>query len=400
MSLPNWTPGARRLVPLAVALVLLVVPAVVGHTAGPTVTKVLEYSDSDLRITRLSEGARYSLPGAVAWGDPGEPEIPAVPVSIDLPPAEDVQSYELHVLSERALSPGLAPWPFSRDLENPGTPDPALYRSDRFYPAETVLYSGVGYARGRRIAMFVVHPLRVRPSDGDLTLATRAELVVHLKPSVEPETPAVEPLFPAGSARHDDAAKGFAPSERPSLEGSAVDMVIVSSDAAAAEFQRLADWKTRKGVPTVVRTVSWVKANYTQGVDLQARIRFFIRDAVELWGAKWLLLGGDTDAIPARYVYSRYTNQILILTDLYYASLEGDWNGDGDVYFGEAPAGSNPGDGADLYPDVYLGRIPASTAAAAHIVVDKILAYEQTPPQSADFHRMLALAEVLFPSAW
>ena len=45
---------------------------------------------------------------------------------------------------------------------------------------------------------------------------------------------------------------GFAPRDLPSEEGSAVEMVIVTPPALEASFQVLADWKTQKGVPTVV----------------------------------------------------------------------------------------------------------------------------------------------------
>ena len=63
---------------------------------------------------------------------------------------------------------------------------------------------------------------------------------------------------------------------RPSLEGSDVDYVIVTSDALAPSWQALADWKTRRGVPTVVRTVEWIESNYRHGSDLQETIRTFV----------------------------------------------------------------------------------------------------------------------------
>ncbi len=49
---------------------------------------------------------------------------------------------------------------------------------------------------------------------------------------------------------------GFAPRYSPSLEGSPVEYVIVTTSELEPYFQELADWKTRKGVPAVVRTVA------------------------------------------------------------------------------------------------------------------------------------------------
>ncbi len=80
-----------------------------------------------------------------------------------------------------------------------------------------------------------------------------------------------------------------------------MDYVIITTDALAAEYQRLADWKTEKGVPTVVRTVEWIKAHARNGVDLPETIRFFVRDAYAKWGITYVLLGGDTDILPPRY---------------------------------------------------------------------------------------------------
>ena len=65
----------------------------------------------------------------------------------------------------------------------------------------------------------------------------------------------------------DDGDRGFVPAYQPGLEGSAVQYLIVTVAAMEAEFQRLADWKTRKGVPAVVRTIEWIEENYWRGAD-------------------------------------------------------------------------------------------------------------------------------------
>ncbi len=69
-----------------------------------------------------------------------------------------------------------------------------------------------------------------------------------------------------------------------------------------AEFQVLADYKTAQGLPTVVATTEFIQANYRNGADIQETIRMFIRDAYEKWGMEYVLLGGDSDILPPRYV--------------------------------------------------------------------------------------------------
>jgi hypothetical protein len=176
--------------------------------------------------------------------------------------------------------------------------------------------------------------------------------------------------------------------------------VIVTNEVLEPYFQELADWKTKKGVPTVIRTVSWIESNYPGGSDTAERIRMFLEDAYTSWGTTYVLLGGDTNIVPTRFAYTAYYGGWQISTDLYYSDLDGNWNGDGDSRIGEGYAGvSSPGDSLDLYPDLFVGRAPAATDIEAETFVDKCLAYEKTP--TAYFtDRNLFLAEVLFPYDW
>ena len=187
----------------------------------------------------------------------------------------------------------------------------------------------------------------------------------------------------------------FVPASAPSLEGSPVDYVIITPASLAVSMDSLATWKTAKGVPTVVKTVEWIEANYRRGTDRAETIRFFIQDAYEKWGVQWVLLAGDTPEIPARYFYSTYYfGGSSIPCDLYFAALDGDFNADHDALFGEQPA-----DNPDLYPEVYAGRLPVSTPQAALTVVSKIKHYEK--PVKTDYtDKVLHLSEVLFPAPW
>jgi hypothetical protein len=123
----------------------------------------------------------------------------------------------------------------------------------------------------------------------------------------------------------------FHPTEGPSLDGPAVEQVIVAPDWLASGYAALAEWETRRGIPTVVRTLSWIEANY-EGFDLAARIRSFLRDAHDLWGTRYAILGGDVDDVPTRLVPWEAET---IPSDLYYACLDREWNEDGDEIFAE-----------------------------------------------------------------
>ncbi|MFH1844405.1 MAG: C25 family cysteine peptidase [bacterium] len=197
---------------------------------------------------------------------------------------------------------------------------------------------------------------------------------------------------------------GFQPSKTPSLDGSSVRYLIITNETLAPSFEPLAAHKTALGFPAVVQTVEWIEANYRHGCDVQETIRHFIREAYERWGVEFVLLGGDSDVIPARYITSTYYPSggfTEIPTDLYFGCLEGNWNDDGDYIFGEPYTHYlYPGDECDLGDEVYVGRAPVSNPTTAGIFVDKTIRYENSTSADDFLNNALFLAEVLFPSEY
>jgi len=197
-------------------------------------------------------------------------------------------------------------------------------------------------------------------------------------------------LRPIGDARQ---ATPFAPSLLPSTAGSPVDCVILTPDSLADLFQRLADFQTRSGRPTVVRSLATVRAADPRSNDLPQAIRSFLKSARDLWGTRWAILGGDHDAIPLRTVRVTFGFVQEIPTDAYYADLDGTWDGNGNGIYGEVA------DDLDMQPDIAVGRLSAATRADATAMVDKALRYAGAP-FAPMLSRQLVLAEVLLPQSW
>ncbi len=416
----------RRLAPLLILVTLLSrgLPAAAG---GPSMET--SYDLAEIGIEAQGLYSRVTIPGTGTIKIPGAPALPVRILQFVIPANLRVEEVLVRRLEEEILPGAYRVVPAQPEapigeVQQWVDPDPLIYESAAGYPEARVQYLGDGYLGGYHIAGVAVHPVTYEPSAGRLTLARRIEVELSLVQGSRDAQPrhrmtaradrmyrrlveglVVNPQDVAGKLGPVEIVdsvgpEGFEPRYTPSLEGSAVEYVIVTSDEFASRFQELADWKTKKGVPTVVKTVSWIDANYSGGCDTAERIRYFLKDAYSSWGTTYALMAGDTDIVPVRYAWCQYYGGWYIPTDVYYSDLDGNWNRNGNSDFGEGYVSiASPGDSTDLYPDVFVGRAPVANAIEVEAFIDKTLAYEKAPaPHFAE--RSLYMAEVLFPYYW
>ena len=72
--------------------------------------------------------------------------------------------------------------------------------------------------------------------------------------------------------------------------------MIDATDKFNNEIQRLADHKELKGVTTLIKTTEDIYTEYP-GVDKPEQIKYFIKDALETYGIKYVLLVGGLDSL-------------------------------------------------------------------------------------------------------
>ena len=392
--------------------------------AQSAIEREFSFDPARVRIERTAGALQVSVPGAMREFRSGRPDLPWASERVDLPIGMRIRSVRIVSLESRPLAESgrllsaIRPTPGLGTLER-SQPDAAFFSHRGFLPDPAVELGTQGFERGANVAFLQVSPVRWDPESGRLEAVTRVKVSIELAPTnarplarerIVPEweasralaPPAGGPALPtrAMSAGGRRVEQPFQATQIPSLMGSPVEYVIITSDEMLPEFQRLADWKTESGVPAAVRTLSFIRQEYPGGADDQERIRNFIRDAYSRWGTEWVLLGGDTDVLPARFGHTQFYGGTEIATDLYYQCLDGNWNADGDHLYGEGFfADYDPGDDADLLPDVYVGRAPCVTLAQAQLFVNKTLKYEKTPV--TDYMKdVLLFAEVLFPQDW
>lgn len=359
--------------------------------APATRAEVLEHSvrfDGIIpAIQRTGEYQVLSAPGMVNQARPGLPWLPVTTVTLLLPPGASVRSVSGQP-SYRELEGRFNLYPAQRCLpiseSGPGTflKDLSVYSSDQAFPAGPVVSWSQGNAGGYRLVSMVICPFRYRPLSGALQVMDRLDLSVqYQRGPVKFQAPARDGGWVARKADNYGKIEPWYLYPIPA-KGGQYDLLIVTPAEYDTVFQRLAEWKRQRGMSVKVAALDSVYALFP-GRDLAEQLRNFIIEQHLSFGISHLLLGGDYGVVPGRTalaLHSGYeeitgrTGLDSLICDLYYGDLDGDWDFNGNGIFGE------PGDSVDMYPEIWVGRAPASGLAQARTFVNKALEYEKSPP--------------------
>jgi hypothetical protein len=182
------------------------------------------------------------------------------------------------------------------------------------------------------------------------------------------------------------------------------DLLVISIGDYASELEDLIQHKIDRGISTKLVTLFGITSGMyfpVEGRDVQEHIKYFIKNAVEQWGTRYVLLVGGSEQLPVRrtHVFVDYNegDDEVFISDLYYADIydgTGDfcsWDSNGNDVFGEFNwTSSNLYDDVDLYPDVYLGRLACVNDNQVTTCINKIITYETTPAYTQNwFYEMI-----------
>ena len=244
--------------------------------------------------------------------------------------------------------------------------DESIYESSDMYPSDFVLYHTGGGLSGdehKTMLNIRVYPVTYIPPDKQILFTDQVEIRVFYK---EPETPLLS-------------------------NKNVYDLLIIAPDKFSRNLKPLVDHKERQNVKTNLITVEEIYDTFP-GRDEAEQIKYCIKDAIESYGVKNVLLIGGKDRQSSRWnLPVRYSHVIIregtqehiepeFLSDLYFADIydaEGNfscWDTNNNGIFAEYDGGVI--DEMDLYPDVRLGRLPCRNKLQVRIVVDKIINYE------------------------
>jgi hypothetical protein len=179
--------------------------------------------------------------------------------------------------------------------------------------------------------------------------------------------------------------------DKPTNFGNEYDLVIVTPISFLKEIKPLVEHKNSHGIRTKLVAIEEILLGLKypiQGRDNAEKLKYFIKFSLDEWGIKYVLLfGGRRGGILNQlwWIPARYSNIVdfierSYLSDLYFADIydsEGNfssWDSNNDNVFGEWYTGTK--DIIDMYPDVFVGRIPCKNKDEARTMVKKITDYE------------------------
>ncbi len=365
---------------ILVALLSLSIPAAVSENDAFSV----EYHFANLGVDSCGQ---WMIEGTMLQEIAGEPMVPYYPAAILLPQEAEVKDVKVKtsppiIQKGFDLPWGQPPCTFSDTPMMVGRNE-ATYNSEGLYPKDQIEVVGVDSFRGFQILYVNLYPLQYQPKSS----------TIHFY-----ETMTVEVKFGKGMKNSlyrglaEDKAEAASMVNNPEMVATYEDgpiplatetYIIITNDTMQSTFQTLATHKAKYVTGATVYTTTWIYANYS-GTDNQMKIRNFIKDKYTNNGTRYVLLGGDTSAVPYRGFYvstGGYTDTDM-LADMYYGHLDGTHNADGDSRYGET------NDGVDFTAEVAVGRAPCQTTTEASNFVNKVINYEKAAkPQRVLLHQ-------------
>jgi len=358
----------------------------VGHySLGDTgdLTVVLEAGEYEVR--QVGEYSVIEMENFGSITNPGEPKLPYKTFLVGLPPGAEAVSVDV-VASDYLEIPGeyrIIPAPpmvsGQQDEKVRWGENEEIYSSEDAYPSSLYTYLGMGQMRKYNFARVGFCPIAYYPASNRLGLYQT--VTIRIKYEIIGLMP---PALLADTVMDDVASEiivNYAPMKSQYRQiaaplSTSYNYVIITTESLQTAVEPLVTRKTAMGYSVHVVTTSWISVNYA-GMDLPEKIRNFLIDKYAEWGIEYVLIVGRHSTIPMRYCYPDPWNHdpnsdSTTPTDYYYADLTGNWDSDGDAYFGEYGD-----DNVDFYPEVYVGRIPVDDGSMVTSICQKSANFEQ-----------------------
>jgi hypothetical protein len=322
----------------------------------------LAFNPSDFEYetveTKLGLFASIKLPGEGFNYIQGQPKLPTIRRLVEIPiganPIISISDISWYYTSLEELNLPAKIVPSQSSIEKIPQDsqefhyDSQYYLVNQYIPDNYAKIVEIGNIRSHRFALIEISPVQYNPFTGELKLMNLCEIKITcpnanlLKTNEKIEkyySKTFEKYYDNAFINHDSLDKTI---ENRGQER----FLIIVYDDFKDEIQPLVNWKQTLGYE-----VTTTKTSEIPGGSKKEDIFNYIEDAYYNWDNPpvFVLLVGDTDQIPTFTGIASPT-----ATDLFYVTV----------------------DGEDYFPDIFLGRFPASEEVHVQNMVAKTLYYE------------------------
>ena len=374
------------------------------------------------------EGDHIFAPDYSTVTSPGDPAVPFTELCLVLPPDADPASVSVELVDSSTViltdAYDIAPTPplvavvdgqmiydWGDSTQIVSGRNMLVYGNNEFYPAASIQLVDVGNMRKYRIARVRYYPYRCNPVSGQVSYTSGGEIRVYYSVnSVSTATMGLPDMTFAGKvealaanwyqARAWYPTTSQATSEAGSQAQGLTDYLIVTTQAVvdgSSKLQAFINHKFNRGFSVGVVTESQWGGGY--GDTAADGIRAYLQSHYVADGIEYVLLIGNpsptSGSVPMKMLWPRRNKGTYreAPSDYFYADLTGNWDRDGDGYYGEQDDDFGVG-GIDRFPEVIVGRIPFyGNFPDLDSILQKIIDYESGGIGGAWVRRVLLTAD-------
>jgi len=371
------------------------------------------------QMTRDNRGFdKVDVAGFDTAGAAGEPALPMRSINIALPPTVDMGSVSVHVTRDDeeeltgtyiiAPMPPPVTWSRGKKIISWGKDpsrivdgkDMVVYGSSAFFPVSPARLDTYSQMRKWRFVRLMYMPFRYNPVTGKMTAAKEVEVKVSYNrlpvPQSQVETELRDTVMDQQAEQmfenYEKARQWYIPSGSDRGINADASYVIITTEAIKNGSAKLSSFVTHKqakgySVETITETTYGSLTGQAPNGTAE-KIRQWLKTNYSGKNIQHVLLLGNPDPtsgdVPMKMCWPRKGQGSYeeSPTDYFYADLTGNWDLNGNSYYGEYNGDRGAG-GVDFTPEVYVGRIPVYTSESGWSstldgILQKIIDYENS----------------------
>nr|MBC8460827.1 hypothetical protein [Deltaproteobacteria bacterium] len=263
-----------------------------------------------------------------------------------------------------------------------------IYSNNEYYPEEAIEYLGFSQMRKWKFINVKYTPFQYNPGTNDLRYIPEVEVKITYDRAARSSVPETEIRDNTMEERakelfenYQQGKEWYKPLKTTPEPSATYDYVIITTNAIESSSTKLSDFVTYlsgKGYSPLVITEDEYGGLTGQSPNGTAeKIRQWLINNYSSYGIVYVLLIGDPDPddpssasdsvgdVPMKMCWPRSdsSSDRESPTDYFYADLTGNWDLNGNGYFGEYNGDRGVG-GVDFANEVYVGRIPVYSGVA------------------------------------